>query len=200
MSRSASAAPRSPATVENRANISQLLPTWLKISAFVYRVMSRVTRSVPKAPAPLACMRRSGMTSRSKWASFSISHRSCSRAGPRGPAVRMFKLSVTGVPVACVRYWGFFSSDIVMLLRGSACRGAWRLGAGFSDRSSDVSTSPGRPADDAAKVDAMGMRLLVRDDVGLDVAEGRLGLVANAGVEGLNDLFLEAIGARMRVD
>ncbi|MCU1699719.1 MAG: hypothetical protein JWR34_5782 [Mycobacterium sp.] len=33
--RSASAAPRSPATVENLANISQLLPTWLKIAAFV---------------------------------------------------------------------------------------------------------------------------------------------------------------------
>ena len=37
----------------------------------VYRVMSWVTVKVPKAPEPLACMRRSGMTSRSKWASFS---------------------------------------------------------------------------------------------------------------------------------
>ena len=37
-------------------------------------------------------------------ASFSISQRSCSSAGPRGPAVRMFKLSVTGVPVAYIRF------------------------------------------------------------------------------------------------
>src|SRR6185295_9970555 len=74
MSRSASAAPRSPATVENRANISQLLPTWLKIAAFVYREMSWVTRNVPKAPEPLACMRRSGMTSRAKWATRAGAH------------------------------------------------------------------------------------------------------------------------------
>jgi hypothetical protein len=45
-------------------------------------------------------------------------------------------------------------------------------GAGFSDASSDVSDSPGGPVDDAAEVAAVEMRLLVRDDVGLDVAEG----------------------------
>ena len=62
--------------------------------------MSCVTVNVPKAPEPLACMRRSGITSRSKWASFSINQMSCSSAGPRGPAVWMFWLSTTGAPVA----------------------------------------------------------------------------------------------------
>ena len=112
MSRSASAAPRSPATVENRANISQLLPTWLKIAAFVYWLMSWVTRNVPKAPEPLACMRRSGMTSRAKWASFSISHRSCRSSGPRGPALMLFWLSVTGAPAAVVSGLVFSSNAI----------------------------------------------------------------------------------------
>src|SRR3981081_1956365 len=45
-------------------------------------------------------MRRSGITSRAKWASFSISQTSCNNAGPRGPAVWMLRLSVTGVPDA----------------------------------------------------------------------------------------------------
>jgi hypothetical protein len=43
---------------------------------------------------------RSGITSRSKCASFSISQISCSSTGPRGPAVWTFRLSVTGAPVA----------------------------------------------------------------------------------------------------
>jgi len=47
-------------------------------------------------------MRRSGITSRSKCASFSISQMSWSSAGPRGPAVWMFVLSTTGEPVAWV--------------------------------------------------------------------------------------------------
>jgi hypothetical protein len=47
MSRSASAAPRSPATVEKRANRSVFLPTWEKIFALVYLVMSWVTVKVP---------------------------------------------------------------------------------------------------------------------------------------------------------
>ena len=47
MSRSASAAPRSPATVEKRANISVCLPTSEKILALLYRVMSFVTVKVP---------------------------------------------------------------------------------------------------------------------------------------------------------
>ena len=64
--------------------------------------MSFVTVKVPKAPQPLACMRRSGITSRSKCASFSMSQISCSSAGPRGPAVMMLVLSATGAPVALV--------------------------------------------------------------------------------------------------
>src|SRR5258705_6001349 len=64
--------------------------------------MSCVTVNVPWAPQPLACMRRSGITSRSKCANFSISQISCSNAGPRRPAVMMLVLSATGAPVALV--------------------------------------------------------------------------------------------------
>ena len=52
MSRSASAAPRSPATVEKRANIS-VFANFRKIFARVYSVMSLVTVKVPNAPEPL---------------------------------------------------------------------------------------------------------------------------------------------------
>jgi hypothetical protein len=55
-------------------------------------------------------MRRSGITSRSKCASFSISQMSCSSAGPRGPAVMMLVLSATGAPVALVKT---FDEDMV---------------------------------------------------------------------------------------
>src|SRR5258706_13956389 len=64
--------------------------------------MSCVTVKVPWAPQPLACMRRSGITSRSKCAIFSIRQISCSSAGPRRPAVMMLVLSATGAPVALV--------------------------------------------------------------------------------------------------
>ncbi len=66
MSRSASAAPRSPATVEKRTKTSVFLPGAEKSLARVYRVMSLVTVNVPYAPEPFACIRRSGITSRSK--------------------------------------------------------------------------------------------------------------------------------------
>src|ERR1700739_949951 len=62
--------------------------------------MSLVTVKVPYAPQPFACMRRSGITSRSNCAIFSINQMSCSSAGPRGPAVMMLVLSGTGAPVA----------------------------------------------------------------------------------------------------
>src|SRR6266436_2462120 len=62
--------------------------------------MSWVTVNVPCAPQPLACMRRSGITSRSKCANFSISQMSCRSAGPRRPAVMLLVLSATGDPVA----------------------------------------------------------------------------------------------------
>jgi len=65
--------------------------------------MSCVTVKVPNAPEPLACMRRSGMTSRFRLASFSMSQTSCMSSGPRGPADRLFWLSATGAPKAVVR-------------------------------------------------------------------------------------------------
>src|SRR5699024_3999307 len=46
ISRSWSAAPRSPVTVEKRANMSVFLPTTENIFAFVYFVMSLVTLNV----------------------------------------------------------------------------------------------------------------------------------------------------------
>jgi hypothetical protein len=54
-------------------------------------------------------MRRSGITSRSKWASFSSSQTSCSSAGPRGPAVIVFWLSTTGQPAAVVSFLSFMA-------------------------------------------------------------------------------------------
>src|SRR5438132_6543845 len=78
--------------------------------------MSSVRLTVPCGAAPLACIRRSGITSRAKWASFSISQTSCNSAGPRGPAVWMLKLSVTGVPDAWAR-GGFLDSSFIRLLR-----------------------------------------------------------------------------------
>src|SRR5215472_16053728 len=55
MSRSASAAPGSPATVEKRRNASVFLPIAEKSFAFEYLEMSLVMVSVPKAPEPLYC-------------------------------------------------------------------------------------------------------------------------------------------------
>src|SRR3990172_6116327 len=67
--------------------------------------MSWVTVKVPYAPEPLACMRRSGITSRSKWASFSRNQTSCNSIGPRGPAVIAFWLSATGQPALVVSFF-----------------------------------------------------------------------------------------------
>ena len=44
------------------------------------------------------------------------------------------------------------------------------------------------------------MRLFVGDDVRLDVAEGRIRLVFDAIVEGLDDVFLEALRPGMGLD
>ena len=85
--------------------------------ARVYLVMSCVTVKVPKAPEPLACMRRSGMISRLRLASFSISQTSCISSGPRGPAVRLFWLSTTGAPKAVVRGVLFWGSDGLLMGR-----------------------------------------------------------------------------------
>ena len=64
-------------------------------------------------------------------------------------------------------------------------------GAGFRIVQAAGSASPGGPADDAAEVAAVEVWLLVRDHVGLDVAEGGIGLVLDAVIEGLDDVFLE---------
>ncbi|PRI56363.1 hypothetical protein BVZ79_01533 [Haemophilus influenzae] len=66
--------------------------------------MSCVTVKVPNAPEPLACIRRSGITSRTKSANFSLSHKSCASNGPRGPAVKLFWLSATGAPLPIVKF------------------------------------------------------------------------------------------------
>src|SRR5271163_4400344 len=186
MSRSASAAPRSPATVEKRANIGVCLPIALKIFALVKRVMSCVTVKVPYAPQPLACIRRSGITSRSKCASFSISQMSCNSAGPRGPAVMMLVLSATGEPLALVK--GFVDA-----MANSPWVGSRRVRKRFS-------AGPGRGADYLTKIYRPEGRILVGEHIGLDIAKGRLGLVVDGVIEGLDDLFLEAARARVCVD
>jgi hypothetical protein len=55
------------------------------------------------APAFGVGMRRSGITSRLKWAIFSKSHTSLRTTGPLGPAVIAFSLSGMGAPTSFVR-------------------------------------------------------------------------------------------------
>ena len=55
-------------------------------------------------------------------------------------------------------------------------------------------------ADHAAEILGPEGGILVGEHIGLDVPEGCLGFVVNAVVEGLDDLFLEAAGARVRAD
>src|SRR6266478_2171773 len=59
--------------------------------------------------------------------------------------------------------------------------------------------APGGVADHAAEVAAGKMRILVREHVGLHVAERRLRLVLDAVVERLDDVFLEVRAARVRM-
>src|SRR3977135_3054638 len=61
------------------------------------------------------------------------------------------------------------------------------------------SAPPGRSANHAAEIAAPESRILVREHVGLDIAECRVGLVFDAVVERLDDVFLEVPGPRMRV-
>src|SRR3954468_2904398 len=186
MSRSASAAPRSPATVEKRANMGVCLPTALKIFALVKRVMSCVTVKVPWAPQPFACIRRSGITSRSKCASFSISQMSCKSAGPRRPAVMMLVLSTTDTPAALVKCFVVDMKDSL----GWEGRGlgGWCL------------AGPGRGADHLAEILGPEGGIFVGEHIGVDVAEGRLGPVVKAVVKRLDDLFLEAARTRVGAD
>jgi hypothetical protein len=50
-----------------------------------------------------------------------------------------------------------------------------------------------------AEIAARELRILVGEHVGLDVAEGGMRLMPDAVVEGLDDVFLEAAAARMRL-
>ena len=59
---------------------------------------------------------------------------------------------------------------------------------------------PSRGAYHAAEILGPERGILVGENIGVDSAEGRLGLVVEAVVEGLDDLFLEAAGARVRAD
>src|ERR1700738_4580984 len=72
------------------------------------------------------------------------------------------------------------------------------LSAGIFDwRKRPNLPSPGGSADHAAEIDAAEVRVLIREHVGVDVAEGRLRLVLVAVVEGLDDVFLETRSTRM---
>src|SRR6202022_3914382 len=146
--------------------------------------MSWVTVKGPYAPQPLACMRRSGITSRSKCAIFSISQMSCSSAGPRGPAVMMLVLSATGAPVALVN-----RSDLDMLapelwmwrtVKVAGIRACATVCANPQGEDDGGLPAPGGSADHAAEIAAGEVRVLVGKHVGLDVTERlfRLVLVA----------------------
>src|SRR6516162_5274429 len=77
-------------------------------------------------------------------------------------------------------------------------RRQWRSDSGHLDYS--CSARPGRSADHSAEILGPEGGILVGEHVGVDSAEGRLGLVVEAVTEGLDDLFLEAAGARVRAD
>src|SRR5690606_2073113 len=117
-------------------------------------------------------MRRSGMTSRSKWASFSISQISSSRAGPRGPAVLMLRLSATGAPLASV-------------MRRSMSVISWSIRVG--EREAGSLRRPARPLvrfsenPDSGRTSGLGDQMVFHEAPGAGVGEGRgTGVVAIA--------------------
>src|SRR3984885_15594349 len=59
--------------------------------------------------------------------------------------------------------------------------------------------SPGRGADYAAEVAAPEGRIFVRENIGFHISEGCLGLVLDAVIEGLDDVFLEMRSTWMSV-
>src|SRR5712671_376946 len=125
-------------------------------------------------------MRRSGITSRSKCAIFSISQMSCSSAGPRGPAVMMLVLSATGDPVALVKRLSVVMTNSSWVAWHAS---AWRRPVGphscqcvdFERMDADLA-GPGGSSDNAAEIAADEMWIFVGEYVGLDVAECRFGL------------------------
>src|ERR1700720_3378011 len=131
-------------------------------------------------------MRRSGITSRSKCASFSSSQMSCNSAGPRGPAVMMLVLSATGAPFSLVK-------RLVCDIKNPP---PWMDGERWANCSL---SGPGGGGDHAAEILGPGV-ILIGEHIGLDVAKGGLGPGMDGVVKGLDDLFLEAAGARVCVD
>ncbi len=103
MSRTVSAEPREPSTVEKRVNtgVSTSLP---RNAALVTLAAVPYPLKTPCAAAPRACTTRSGMRSWSKWVIFSRRWWSWSRTGPRGPALREWSVSYSRAPCAVVRY------------------------------------------------------------------------------------------------
>src|SRR5689334_9536266 len=91
-------------------------------------------------------MRRSGMTSRSKCASFSRNHTSCSSIGPRGPAVTTLLLSTTGAPAIVVSlpsgalWWPF-----PLCFMCISCRGQPKGGCSPNNHPCDVHCARGTP-------------------------------------------------------
>src|SRR5580692_7736753 len=105
-------------------------------------------------------MRRSGITSRSKCASFSSSQMSCNSAGPRGPAVMMLVLSATGAPFSLVK-------RLVCDIKNPP---PWMDGERWANCSL---SGPGGGADHAAEILGPEGVILIGEHIGLDVAEGR---------------------------
>jgi hypothetical protein len=64
----------------------------------------------------------------------------------------------------------------------------------------DFLALPLRGADDTAEVHALEPWILVRQDICLHIAEGRLRLLLDAIVKGLDDVFFKVLGARIRGD
>src|SRR6266853_2320099 len=133
-SRSVSGAPSSAATIEKRRNNGVRLPLFRK-AALVHGVTSAVTSKWPKAPPPLTWYTRSGMRSRTKWASFSFRYLSCSRLGPPGPTVSEYSSLGAGMPASvvviglcCLRWSLIYSSNrdlfltVTLVVRRKCCR------------------------------------------------------------------------------
>lgn len=57
-------------------------------------------------------------------------------------------------------------------------------------------TSPRRPANDAAEVDPLVLRVFLCEYIGFDIAEGSLWFMFYAVIEGLDDVFLEMFRSR----
>ena len=118
-------------------------------------------------------------------------------------AVNRKSMSVTVTPVFCV------SADPLEALAGILNKVAlceilegrykqdWSLKMPLWKRWR--SAGPVQFANHDAEIPAVEMRVLVREDVGLDVAEGRFGLVLDSLIEGLDNVLLEVRRAGERL-